>query len=67
MAKKVGTTVVLRVTVSAPGKVTMPDLCTYVRDAVKSYRGGMNPNDPMFNLDSESVTVSITERHTIYQ
>lgn len=47
----------LVLTLEVPAGATLADAVRYVRAAVISHRGGLDPEDPMFHLRPESVTV----------
>lgn len=66
MAKKSVTTAVFNVTVTLPPGMNLKDMQDYVRDAVKSYKGGMDPQDPTFHLDPDTVRVALSSKVTKY-
>jgi hypothetical protein len=45
------------VTVEMPPWATVRDMTNYIRDAVQTCRGGLDPEDPVFDLDPEKVKV----------
>ena len=47
-----------RVSVELPTGVTAAQMRVYIYDAVASMKGSYHPEDPIFNLDSDSVKVS---------
>jgi len=53
------------VQIEVPMNVYIDDVKEYVRDAVKTHCGGLHPEDPMFNLNRDSVKIiAVTERET---
>jgi len=50
-------TVSLRVTLEKPEDVTMDQLKEYVQSSVASCKGGLDPMDPLFELDGDKVEV----------
>ena len=47
----------LVVRLKLPVGATKRDAERYVRDSVQSWKGGMSPDDPMFDLDYKTVKV----------
>lgn len=58
---------VLRVSLEVPEGATMQAAMNYVRTAVQAWKGGMDPQNPMFNLDPDKVTVSPLEQRVDYK
>lgn len=56
MAKKTRRAFVVRF--EMPDGATAFDALNYVKDAVQSLKGSYHPDEPMFGLDRETVTVS---------
>lgn len=47
----------LRVTLKVPAGLTTREMVDYVRYAVSTLRGSYSPDDPIFDLDPDSVRV----------
>lgn len=67
MARHKVTTIVFRVTIEAPRGSTKQQCEGYVRAAVQSHCGGLDPADPMFELNRDCVRVSLMESHDYYR
>ena len=50
------------VEVEMPKLVPLYSMREYIEDAVKSLKGTLRPDNPIFNLDRQSVTVKIVLR-----
>lgn len=66
MSRRKHETIVLRVTLAVPVGATSQHATDYTREAVKNGKHDLDPAQPMFNLDVESVRVQMIERHTQY-
>lgn len=66
MARRKTETAVFRVNILVPTGANMQDCENYIRKAVQSDAGGLDPADPMFNLDASLVRVMLQERHVHY-
>lgn len=65
MGRRSKTTVTFRVKLAVPTGSNIQALTEYVRDALKSHRGGLDPQDPLFEVNEP--TVSLLKRETIYE
>lgn len=66
--KKAKHILTLRVTLAVPEGATTPRVTDYVRSAVKTHCGGLDPQgDPMFELDKDTVKVSLLKRLTVWE
>jgi hypothetical protein len=45
------------VTLEVPDGVSLPEIRQYIREAVADYCKGTNPDEPLFALDGDKVTV----------
>ncbi len=54
------------VTVSIPDGVSHRDMADYIRDAVKTWREQLHPDEPLFNLNPKSVTVTNATHKLIF-
>lgn len=45
------------VTVEIPNGVSVRDMQNYIRDAIQMWKGQEHPDDPIFNLDWDTVKV----------
>jgi hypothetical protein len=66
MGRKTETILTLRVKMKMPPGSNAKYCADYVRDAVRSHAGGLDPDDVMFSLENESVTVSLLKKETSY-
>lgn len=48
---------VFKVCITVPDGATEDQVMDYIEDAVTSFKGGLPPEDPMFNLDPDTVSV----------
>ncbi len=65
MAKKIEE-VQLLIKLTAPPGSNAHMVANYVREAVKSHCGGLDPQDEMFELDRNTVRVSLVSKTTVY-
>lgn len=56
MAKKIRKFIV---ELEVPALVTIPEMCSYIEEAVSTWVGGMDPEDPMQELDRENIKVKL--------
>ncbi len=47
------------VAVERPDGVTHAQMADYIEDAVRTFKGGLSPDDPLFDLDKDSVKVKL--------
>ena len=69
MSRKKQTTVTLEVRLTVPDGSNAAELMQYVRDAIKSHRGGLSPDEPIFNspeLDHDNFVVKLVRKETVY-
>ena len=69
MSRKKQTTVTLEVRLTVPTNSNAAAVTQYVRDAIKSHRGGFDPSDPIFNspeLDHDDFVVKLVRKETVY-
>lgn len=59
-------TITLRVRLAVPAGANAPMIQNYVRDAIRTHCGGLDPKDEMFELDRASVTVSLLKKEVTY-
>jgi hypothetical protein len=48
-----------RVMLDVPSGVSLKEMCEYISDAVKTYKGGLSPDNPIWHLAPESVIVKV--------
>jgi len=60
------TILTFKVVLTQPPGTSMSVVREYVQDAIISHAGGMDPKDPIFNLDRDSIRVLILERQVKY-
>jgi hypothetical protein len=66
MGRKSQTTVTFKVRMTLPEGATLPEAHQFVKTALICAPGGLAPEDSMFDLDRESVAVSLLEKVTKY-
>ena len=47
-----------KVRVEMPKDVTITEMQDYIREAVQTWKGQMHPDEPLFDLNYKSVTVT---------
>ncbi len=55
-----------KVTMDLPTGVNLQMAQNYVREAVKAWKGGMDIDNPLFDIDPESVRVALLSTVTTY-
>lgn len=66
MSKRSSTRVTFSVSLQLPPGVTMDELQNYVRTSVACWKGGGDPQAPLYQLDGKSVEVRLLKRETTY-
>lgn len=66
MSRKAKSRVSLKVSVDMPPGSNIAMLREFIRCAIISAPGGLRPDDPMHDLDRDSVTVSLLQKVTTY-
>ena len=51
-----------KVTVDLPKGVTQVEMGEYIKQSIRTMAGSLHPDDPMFDLDRDSVKVSVFRR-----
>lgn len=66
MTRRSVTTVAIQVKMRLPPGVKPLEAVEYVKSAVKTWAGGLDPQTPMFALQPEEVIVKLQARDTVY-
>jgi len=66
MSRKSRTTLYLRVKLPVPPGSNAQEVMQYVRTAIQGWKGGGDPQDPIFSLQTEEMTVSLEKKETVY-
>ena len=66
MSRKSQTIGTFAVTIKVPIGSNLAIVQTYIRDAIQSHCGGLDPKDEMFGLDPKDFTVALTKKVTTY-
>lgn len=64
--RKQQTTVTLSIRTTLPKGSNVAALLEYIRAAVASHGGGLDPEDPYFNSKNEQFTVNLVKKETTY-
>lgn len=64
--RKVKTQLTLQVRVEVPKGSNAAEVMGYIRVAISSYGGGLDPENPFFSWGKEDVTVSLLKKETTY-
>lgn len=62
MSKRAQTTILASVRLELPPGANTKAAVDYVRSAVRSWCGGLDPEDPMFDLERNSVKVALLQK-----
>lgn len=54
------------VTVKAPEGVDREEMASYIMEAVQCWKGGMDPESAIFDMDRTKVTVKDNRTNTLY-
>lgn len=63
---KMKTSYTFAVTLPDVSGVTIPQLREYLRDAVGSYKGGLDKDDPLFSIDFSNMKIHLTNKEVKY-
>lgn len=66
MSKRSRTTLTFSVRMPLPPGATAKDALAYVHSAITSWKGGMDPAEPITSLQSNEVLIKIINRETVY-
>lgn len=66
MSRLIKQMVVLHVQIELPRGVSVDRAVGYTVDALASHCGGLDPQDPMFALNRESIGVKLVKKETTY-
>jgi len=67
MTSKKRTILVYSVELECPPGATLPQVKEYILTAVKGWKGGLHPDDPMFSLNADTIGVKLAQRLTSYR
>ena len=66
MRRKTKTDITVNVRIRVPSNASVSTVMEYVRDAMSSHKGGLNPQDPLFNIDPNYIDVILLKKETTY-
>lgn len=64
--RKTRTLLTLQVKIEVPQGSNGSEVMQYVRVAIGSYSGGLDPESPLFNVGKSDITVSLLKKETTY-
>ena len=66
MSRKTKTDITVNVRMRVPSNASISLVMKYVKDALSSYKGGLDPQDPLFNIDPNYIDVVLIRKDTTY-
>jgi hypothetical protein len=66
MSRSPRTVATFTVTMSIPKGSNVAEVAAYIRDALQSHGGGLEPSHPMFSIQPGAFTVNLKQKTTTY-
>jgi hypothetical protein len=66
MSRRSVTTITIQVRLRTPPGSNTAEVLEYVRNAMRSYKGGGDPKEPINSLDTDSMIVKLERKETTY-
>jgi hypothetical protein len=66
MSRKTKTEITAQLRMQVPEGANVAMVLEYIRSAVSSYAGGLDPENPMFDINKEEFTMKLVKKETTY-